>query len=195
MRFLRKALKSTLPIIAFATTASALGNEFKALKKGEWRIEVTESSFSPLTAAIKPQTICVDAKSTASSWDDRIKEELSKTKMDCDVKPLAQDAAHISYKLACKGNEASALHKIPAGAVIDGVLNVTRESDEAYVLDQDTSATGLLSADDPALAKIPAAQRAAIAGLLAAQKGGIKIKMKQRYSFVKDICSKAEKVK
>jgi len=167
--------------------------EFKPLKKGEWKIEVTESSLAPLTAGIKPQTICVDQKASLTSWEQRMKDEIAKTEMQCDIKKLDQDTTHISYQVACKGTPASAAHKIPAGATIEGVFNVIRESDTAYVIDQYTSAQGLLSADDPALAKIPAAQRAALAGILAAQKGGIKIKMKQRYSFIKDVCSKSEK--
>lgn len=189
-----RILSMTLSVSSFVTLlgGSAQAAEFQALKKGEWKVEVVESSLGPIASALKAQTICIDEKARTNSWEKRVKDELAKSKMDCDVKALKQDANSASYNVSCKGTEASAAKNMPSGSKVDGVMNVVRESDSSYFMDQDAKASGL-ALNPAALAKIPEAQRAAVAALLATQSNGIHIKMKQHYSFVKDRCGKEQK--
>ncbi len=180
----------SVPVLAFALNGQARAAEFQALKKGEWKVEVVESSLGAMgKSVLKPQTICIDEKSASMNWEKRMKEELAKTKMDCDLKQLKQEAAAISYSVSCKGTEASAAKNMPVGSKVDGIMNVSRESDTSYYLEQDSKASGL-AMDQATLEKIPAAQRAAVAGILATQTAGIQIKSKQHYTFVSANCAK-----
>ena len=175
---------------SFAFSSLAAAAEFQQLKKGEWKVEVVESSLGVAGGVLlKPQVVCIDEKTASSNWEKRMKDELAKTKMECDFKQLKQDAAAISYSVNCQGTEASAAKNMPAGSKVDGVMTVSRQSDISYFMEQDTKASGL--ALDPAtLAKIPAAQRAVVAGVLATQSNGIHVKSKQHYSYVGALCSK-----
>lgn len=190
MRKYSLSLFFPLTLIASSFSGQVRAADFQPLKKGEWKVEVVESSLGVAGAAVlKPQVVCIDEKASSASWEKRMKDELAKTKMDCDFKQLKQDAAAISYKVTCKGTEASAAKNMPLGSMADGVMNVSRENDSSYFMEQDTKASGL-ALDAATLAKVPAAQRAAVAAVLATQSKGIHIKSKQHYSYVAAICSK-----
>ncbi|RYZ59273.1 MAG: hypothetical protein EOP07_04500 [Proteobacteria bacterium] len=181
-------------MLSSLATSSLSAAAFQPMKKGEWKLEVLETSMGPAAQALmKPETFCVDDKTT-KNWEQRMKEEVGKSKMECDFKELEQSVSKIAYNVKCKGTEASAAKNMPIGSTVDGTFHIVRESDTSYLMDQDTKATGVgLPAD--ALAKIPAAQRAALSGILASQKGGISIKSKHKYSFIKDSCDKPNKAK
>jgi hypothetical protein len=176
------------------SSSSLMAAAFQPMKKGEWKFEVVESSMGVAAQALmKPETFCVDDK-TSKNWEQRMKDEVSKSKMDCDFKELEQSSSKVAYSVKCKGTEASAAKNMPVGSTVDGTFHIVRESDTSYLMDQDTKATGI-GLPEETLAKIPAAQRAALAGVLASQKGAIAIKSKHKYSFVKDSCDKPNKAK
>lgn len=176
-----------------AMSSPAFAAQFKVMKAGEWRSEIVESSMGIAGKMIKPQTLCIDENDVKRDWEAVLKDQFKKSQMDCKLDKLKEESSSISYHINCKGTEASEGKKgsIPKDATYEGTVHMQRESDTAYLLDTDSKMRGI-KVSEADLAKIPAEQRKAIAGILAMQTGDIKVKMKQRYSFVKAGCVKAK---
>lgn len=178
-------------LLSLATSEAAFAASFKVMKAGEWKSEIVDSSLGAFGQAIKPQTLCVDENDVKRDWQTFLKDELKKSQMDCKLDKLKEETSSISFNIDCKGNEASASKNssVPKDASFAGTVVMTRESDSSYLVDLDSKMSGLkLSEADQA--KIPEAQRKALAGILSMQTGEIKMKVKQRYTFVKEGCVK-----
>lgn len=185
-----------MKILALVTAVAALSSpalaaDFKIMKPGEWRSEVVESSMGPAAKFIKPQTLCISEADTKRDWEAVLTEEFKKSQMDCKLDKLKQESAMVSYKINCTGQKAAKDQKnaLPPDATYEGTVTVSRESDTAYLMDSDSKVTGL-KVSDADLSKIPEEQRKALAAVLALQTGDIKVKMKQRYTFIKPDCVK-----
>lgn len=187
------SLSKSLVLLTLAIGPSALAANFQMLKAGEWNVETLESSLGPATSAIKTKPFCIEDKDSKKDWESVMKDELKKTELDCKLDKLKEEATLISYHVDCTATEAAKGKSgaMPVGSKVDGTMTVTRESDTAYVLDQNTKATGLkVPAVD--LSKVPEAQRKMLEGVMGMSGGNINFKMKQRYSFAKATCSKNE---
>ena len=183
----------TLALLALAMPKPAFAAKFQGMKPGEWKSEVIESSLGPAGRLIEPRTQCISEEDVKRDWDAVIKDEFKKTSMDCQLDKQKEETSSIAYSISCKGTEASKGKKnsLPPGATFEGTVSVVRESDNAFLLDTDSKLKGykLPEAD---LAKIPAEQRQMVAAALAMQAGDIRMKMKQRYTFVKAGCVKKD---
>ncbi len=165
--------------------------KFQMLKKGEWNMELVESSLGPLAQAIQTKPFCIDEKSSDQSWEARAKETMKKAGLDCQLKPLKDEADIISYQTDCKAAADQKQNNplITSDTKFNGQVTVTRISENEYRLDQDAVGTGV-QLPEKDLAKIPAGQRKMLESMLGIQEGKIKLSMKQKYTFSKADCSK-----
>lgn len=176
-------------LASLLVASSAHAAKFQMLKKGEWNVELLESSLGPLAQAMSPKPFCVDDKTLAAGWEERAKQSLSKAGLDCQLKLLKEEANEISYDTDCKATpgEKPSNPLITADSKLKGQVTVVRVSDTEYSLKQDALGSGLKLPGSEGN-KIPEGQRKMLESMLGMQDGKLKISMKQKYTFSKADC-------
>ncbi len=167
--------------------------KFEAMKPGEWKAEIVESSFGAVGKMAKPRIECVTEEESKRDWEAFVKDEFKKSAMDCQLTKLKEDASNISYKVQCEGTDTSSGKKdaLPKGSKFLGTVDVKKESDTVYLMDSDSKLTGY-KLPEAEMAKIPAEQRQMVAAALAMKSGDIHLKVKQRYTYNGSKCSKPD---
>ncbi len=183
---------SSLLLLALSLPQHALA-KFEAMKPGEWKAEIIESSFGAAGKLAAPRVECISEEESKRDWEAFVKDEFKKSAMDCQLTKLKEDSSNISYKVQCEGTDNSQGKKdaLPKGSKFLGTVDVKRESDTSYLMDSDSKLTGY-KLPESEMAKIPAEQRQMVAAALAMKSGDIHLKVKQRYSYIGAKCTKAD---
>lgn len=175
----------------FLATQLAMAGSFPMMKVGEWKVETVESSLGPLAQAYQPKPFCVDKVMDEKMWEERAKDGMKKSGMDCQLKQLKQDSTQIAYEAHCKSIPAAAGKKpvLPPDALVDGQLNLRKVSDTVYEMDQSMKGKGI-SIPNVDVSKIPPAQLKMLESALGIKNGEMDLKLKQKYVFLQATCSK-----
>lgn len=178
-----------LPLLSFGAS-ELYAAKFQMLKKGEWNMELVESSLGPLGDAIKAKPFCVDEKTAAGGWEERAKQAMSKAGLDCQLKTLKEEASLISFQTDCKtaAGQKPTNPLLTADSKFSGEVTVTRISENEYRLDQNAVGSGLKLGEKD-LGKVPEGQRKMLESMLGIQDGKMKLSMKQKYTYSKPTCS------